>query len=193
MDGSTIVAAIVPPGLGPAPVKPITPLGPKIEVGSPQWAAPWSAHYLPCKTRFPIVYTKPPPPPAASATPTLPPPQDNSSGRKSQARTYPDLLQGPHDEQLFEYYCQSRLVTVDVRSGAVTHIGSTTPRLYTATSPSPDGRYLLVSWLERPYSYSLPCGRFPKRVQLWKRCVECVGWLTVYVWGGGVGRAAGSL
>ena len=96
------------------------------------------------------------------------PSQDNSSGRKSQARTYPDLLQGPHDEQLFEYYCQSQLITVDVGSGAVTHIGAT-PRLYTATSPSPDGSYLLVSWLERPYSYSLPCGRFPKRVQLWKR------------------------
>lgn len=26
--------------------------------------------------------------------------------------------------------------------------------------------------LERPYSYSLPCGRFPKRVQLWTRWVD---------------------
>ncbi len=143
--------------------------------------------------------------------------QDNSTGRKSQARTYPDLLQGPYDEhvsgcalggsglfhvlaqaeqgsghnhrvvhawclgtspyspplfiqpsaQLFEYYCQSQLVTVKVSTGEVTTIGPS--RLYTATSASPDGRYLLVSWLDRPYSYSLPCGRFPKKVQLWTR------------------------
>ena len=91
---------------------------------------------------------------------------DMASG---QARTYPDLLQGPHDEQLFDHYCHSQLVTVAVATGEVKVIGPT--RLYTATSASPDGRYLLVSWLERPYSYSLPCGRFPKRVQLWTRCV----------------------
>ncbi len=70
---------------------------------------------------------------------------------------------------LFDYYCQSQLVTVKVSTGEITTIGPT--RLYTATSASPDGRYLLVSWLDRPYSYSLPCGRFPKRVQLWTRCV----------------------
>lgn len=58
-------------------------------------------------------------------------------------------------------------MTVKVSTGEVATIGPT--RLYTATSASPDGRYLLVSWLERPYSYSLPCGRFPKRVQLWTR------------------------
>ena len=44
------------------------------------------------------------------------------------------------------------------------------PRLYTAFAPSPDGRFLLVSWLERPFSYTVPCGRFPKRIQLWDRC-----------------------
>lgn len=32
IDEDTIVAAIVPEGLGPAPRKPITPMGPKIEV-----------------------------------------------------------------------------------------------------------------------------------------------------------------
>jgi hypothetical protein len=42
-------------------------------------------------------------------------------------------------------------------------------RSYGAVAPSPDGRYLLVSWLERPFSYAVPCGRFPKRVQLWRR------------------------
>lgn len=43
------------------------------------------------------------------------------------------------------------------------------PRLYTEVDVSPDGRFFLVSWLERPYSHMVPCGRFPKRVQLWDR------------------------
>lgn len=34
---------------------------------------------------------------------------------------------------------------------------------------SPDGEFILVSWMEPPYSYIVPCGRFPQRVQLWKR------------------------
>lgn len=40
---------------------------------------------------------------------------------------------------------------------------------------SPDGRYLLVSWLERPWSFNVPCGRFPKRVQLWRADGSLVG------------------
>ena len=49
----------------------------------------------------------------------------------------------------------------------MTQIGET--RLYTSFSPSPDANYVLVAWLERPFSYTVPCGRFPKRVQLWDR------------------------
>ena len=49
----------------------------------------------------------------------------------------------------------------------MTRLGAT--RLYTSFSPSPDGEYVMVAWLERPYSYTVPCGRFPKHVQLWDR------------------------
>ena len=56
---------------------------------------------------------------------------------------------------------------VQVYTGEVSQIGKT--RLYTSFAPSPDAKYLLVAWLERPYSYTVPCGRFPKRVQLWDR------------------------
>ena len=46
------------------------------------------------------------------------------------------------------------------------------PRLYCSLDPSPDGLFMLVAWLARPFSYNVPCGRFPKRVQLWDRCVS---------------------
>jgi dienelactone hydrolase len=41
--------------------------------------------------------------------------------------------------------------------------------MYTEVDPSPDGRYVLVSWIERPFSFTVPCGRFPARVELWRR------------------------
>lgn len=40
-------------------------------------------------------------------------------------------------------------------------------RVARSVDPSPDGLFLIVSWLEAPYSFQVPCGRFPKRVQLW--------------------------
>ena len=64
--------------------------------------------------------------------------------------------------------CESMQPYAQVSTGEVRRVGE--PRLYTAFAPSPDGRFLLVSWLERPFSYTVPCGRFPKRIQLWDRC-----------------------
>ena len=37
-------------------------------------------------------------------------------GSVAQARTYPDLLASPYDEELFEYYTTSQLVLVTVQS-----------------------------------------------------------------------------
>ena len=52
-------------------------------------------------------------------------------------------------------------------TGEVKQIGG--PRIYTTIDPSPDAQYLLVSWLERPFSFNVPCGRFPRKTQLWDR------------------------
>ena len=49
---------------------------------------------------------------------------------------------------------------MQVSTGEVTQLGGT--QLYTSFAPSPDARFLLVAWLERPYSYTVPCGRFPQ-------------------------------
>lgn len=96
--------------------------------------------------------------------------QVNEAGRVAQSRTYTDLLKDPHDEALFEYYCSSQLVLVNARTGKVVDpaYGGAAPRLYTSLDPSPDGRWVLAELLERPFSYTVPCGRFPNRRQLWR-------------------------
>ncbi len=78
-----------------------------------------------------------------------------------------DLLRTPHEADLFEYYATSQLALVNVRSGAVTPIGS--PHVVDGASPSPDGKHLLVQTIERPYSYTRPAHRFPARVEVWDR------------------------
>ena len=118
--------------------------------------------------------------PQRPAVPPGPRIQDNSHAGKSQGRTFPDLLRDEHDDALFEHYCTSDIVKVDVVSGEVTYLtgGDETttrnsasphpPRLYSGISPSPDGRFLAVSWIDRPFSRQFPAGRFPRVTQLWK-------------------------
>eukprot|EP00899_Mesostigma_viride_P025976 jgi/Mesvir1/6563/Mv16821-RA.1 len=118
-----------------------------------------------------IVATVVPPqrgrPPKRPLRPYGPKIENNAKGNVSQARTYPDLLKNAHDEDVFEFYSTSQLVSIDVIDGTVTDIGR--PQMYTHVSPSPDGKFLLVSTMHRPFSYNVPCGRFPKRVELWRR------------------------
>jgi dipeptidyl aminopeptidase/acylaminoacyl peptidase len=87
-----------------------------------------------------------------------------SSGHAAPARTFQDLLKSASDEALFEHYLTSRVARVTL-DGQVTPIGS--PGLVADLSPSPDGRYLLVQSLHRPFSYLVPADRFPRKVEVW--------------------------
>lgn len=83
------------------------------------------------------------------------------------------------------------------RHGAARLLGRPSVRSICSTCAKPVQYQRLCSLvppqLERPYSYSLPCGRFPKRVQLWTRWVapwSRAGWLLCLGKGGGTACAA---
>ncbi len=103
------------------------------------------------------------PAPEASPVPVGPTIQENL-GEKAPARTYQDLLEDAHDEALFEHYLSSRLARIGL-DGEVTTLGE--PGLIWDYDPSPDGRYLLVQVLHRPFSYLRPARWFPRRVEVW--------------------------
>ncbi|MCL7970709.1 MAG: S9 family peptidase, partial [marine benthic group bacterium] len=88
---------------------------------------------------------------------------EESIGRKAPARTYQDLLENSYDEALFDYYFTTQLSRVSL-SGAVQPLAE--PGILWDYSPSPDGRYLLVHWIHRPYSYRVPAYRFPQLVEI---------------------------
>lgn len=105
------------------------------------------------------------PAPAAPRVPTGPNIQENV-GKPGPVRTYQDMLENAHDEALFEYYFTTQLGFVDAATGRVTTAGS--PGLLNG-SPSPDGKYILVERIKRPFSRLLPYSRFPQDVEIWDR------------------------
>ena len=72
--------------------------------------------------------------------------------------TYPNLLEDAHDEMLFERYTTAQLA--ELAPGRRPRlIGE--PRMYASISLSPDGRYVMATHLERPFSYITSYRGFP--------------------------------
>ncbi|HLP06009.1 MAG TPA: prolyl oligopeptidase family serine peptidase [Paludibacter sp.] len=80
-------------------------------------------------------------------------------GSKSQNRTYPDLLKNTTDEINFITLASSELYKIDLEGNARLFQGED---MYVGESVSPDGKYVLVNSLRKPFSYVVPLNRFPQ-------------------------------
>ncbi len=87
-----------------------------------------------------------------------------TTGKASSVQTFEDLLKSPNDEKLFEYYATSQLAAVDL-NGKVKEIGQ--PAIFDSNTVSPDGKYVLIERIHRPFSYLFPASRFPTEVEVW--------------------------
>lgn len=94
-----------------------------------------------------------------------------SSGSKSQNRTYQDLLKNPMDETNFETLVSSELYKVNI-NGAKTLLFPT--NMYVGESFSPDGNYLMVSTIQKPFSYIVPYSRFPMTTKVYSKVGQLV-------------------
>jgi len=110
-------------------------------------------------------------PPVEQAVPKGPHVQE-THGKGAPVATYEDLLANPHDEDLFDYYATSQLSLVDIDHGKVTPVGE--KGIFLTDTPSPDGNFILVARLHRPYSYLHPHFDFPKEVEVWDRSGKSV-------------------
>ena len=81
-----------------------------------------------------------------------------ADGKVSQNRTYQDLLKNPQDEQNFDTLATSELVKVTVDGSESTFKGAA---IYSGMSLSPDGNFVMLTTIQRPYSYIVPLSRFP--------------------------------
>jgi dipeptidyl aminopeptidase/acylaminoacyl peptidase len=111
------------------------------------------------------------PVPAAPKVPSGPNVQENY-GKPAPGRTYQDLLTSAYDETLFDYYFTSQLAFVDASTLRVTPVGK--PGMHLGANVSPNGEYLVVSRIKRPYSRLLPLYDFPLDVEIWTRAGDKV-------------------
>lgn len=81
-----------------------------------------------------------------------------SRGEEAANRTYQDLLKNPNDEYNFEQLARSTLVTVGLDGS--THQWKDAD-MYSSISFSPDGNYVMVNRIRKPFSYLVPYYRFP--------------------------------
>ena len=100
--------------------------------------------------------------PAANVTPTGPVVQENL-GKAAPSRTYQNLLRNEADIRLFDYYLNAQLAEVQL-DGRVKDIAA--PAIYRNVSKSPDGKYLMATTVQKPYSYLVSVGSFPYQVDI---------------------------
>jgi dipeptidyl aminopeptidase/acylaminoacyl peptidase len=81
-----------------------------------------------------------------------------SDGQEAPNRTYQDLLKNKNDEYNFEQLALSELYKVSLKGSSVPWLGSA---MYQDISFSPDGEYIMISAIKRPFSYLVPNSRFP--------------------------------
>jgi dipeptidyl aminopeptidase/acylaminoacyl peptidase len=83
-----------------------------------------------------------------------------SESAKSQNRTYQDLLKNKNDEANFDALVTSELYKITI-------LGASTlfkpAAIYAGESFSPDGNYLMLTTIQKPYSYIVPLSRFPQK------------------------------
>lgn len=106
----------------------------------------------------------------ATAVPTGPT-ISTADGKKAQNRTYQDLLKNPNDEHNFEQLAQSTLVRLKLDGTQAPFLPTA---MYRNVSFSPDGEYVMVSRVERPFSYIVPYSRFPTVTTLYDKAGKMV-------------------
>lgn len=110
------------------------------------------------RSRAPLINTK-------TAVPTGPTISVND-GKKAQNRTYQDLLKNKNDEFNFEQLALSELFKVSLDGSMQQWLGQD---LYTSIDFSPDGNYVLVVTIQKPFSYLVPYRRFPSKSNVYSQ------------------------
>lgn len=90
---------------------------------------------------------------------------EETAGKISQVRTYTNLLESPNDEALFDYFFTSQIAVVNLKSKKIKKIGE--PGIYRSVEISPNNKLLLITKINKPYSYSVPYYYFPQTTSVW--------------------------
>jgi len=102
--------------------------------------------------------------PQESAVPTGPSLKVTEDG-ENMLRTYASLMTTPHHQALLEWHVTGQVVLIDVESRRVTRVGE--PTMVRALDVSPDGSFVRVTRMTKPFSYIVPVRNFGSVEQIW--------------------------
>lgn len=94
-----------------------------------------------------------------------------NDGKKAQNRTYQDLLKNKDDEYNFEQLALSEIYKISVDGTKEKWLDDA---MYNRISFSPDGNYVMVSTIEKPFSYLVPYRRFPSKTIVYTKDAQKV-------------------
>lgn len=106
-----------------------------------------------------------------STIPTGPRISVNEAGVKAQNRTYQDLLKDKADEANFEQLARSTLYKVDLDGNK--SIWKDTG-MYRYIRFSPNGEYVMINTIKKPFSYLVPYYRFPALTAIYDKEAQLV-------------------
>ena len=87
-----------------------------------------------------------------------------SSGAKAQNRTYQDLLKNPVDENNFEQLARSEIHKVGLDGSASVWMSTA---MFRDISFSPDGNFVMITQVKKPFSYLVPYYRFASETSIY--------------------------
>ena len=76
-----------------------------------------------------------------------------------------NLLETAYDDELFSYYTQCELVIYDTKTKQTQVVGPAASYMYADISP--DGNYLLIERLKKPWSHEVAWWRFANDIEVW--------------------------
>jgi dipeptidyl aminopeptidase/acylaminoacyl peptidase len=85
--------------------------------------------------------------------------------KKEKTRNFASLLRDPYEKELMEYYVTGQLAMINASNGSIKKIGA--PSMISAVDASPDGKYLHVTIMQKPFSYIVQYNSFGTSEQVW--------------------------
>ena len=88
-----------------------------------------------------------------------------ADAEKNRLRTFPSLMTTPYEQGLLEWHVTGQLALIDVQTRAVRKLGA--PAMIRSIDASPDGKYVRVTRMVKPFSYDVPVGNFGSIEEVW--------------------------
>jgi dipeptidyl aminopeptidase/acylaminoacyl peptidase len=104
------------------------------------------------------------PMPVAPVAPTGPVVKIADS-EKNRLRTFASLMTTPFEQSLLEWHATGQLALIDVQTRTAKKVGQ--PAMIRSIDASPDGKYVRVTRMVKPFSYDVPAGNFGSIEEIW--------------------------